>query len=675
VAEGGSEGQATGARTGTPDVFLSYASPNSAVAEAACEALERTGVMCWIAPRDVTPGASYAGQIIHAIDAAKAIVLILSENAASSPHVLREVERAASKRHPIISLRLDQAPLPADFEYFLNTSHWLDASTSDTARVMPKLVSAVRLAIQAPVVTPEAAQTPRSPAPSPSARPPQRTAIIVASLIGLAIAGFAVDRLWVSSRRAPPISVPTAVVPAPAPASAVPTIPEKSVAVLPFVDMSEKKDQEYFSDGMAEEILDLLTRVPGLTVIGRTSSFQFKGKNEDLRTIGAKLSVAYVLEGSVRRSAKQVRVTAQLIDTRTGANRWSQTYDRDAADVFKLQDEIATAVTQALRVVLSSPLPSRASTNSSEAYRMYLEGHFLGRGSNKAASDQAISAYRNALALDSSYAAAWAALAGELAIQANIYGQDRNAMYATAREAAQRAIHLDPGMIDGYLAMFTINYGFDWDWSSAGQALESARQIEPDNSSVLSSMGSLAWTLGQRDRAIAFARQAVARDPLSSSLHGKLGDALYCAEHYDEADGEYRTAIQLDPEDRGSRALLARNLMQQGRLAEAASVAQREPSRRYRLWALAMIYYAMGRRTDADAAFEEHNKLNPGGNEDGVAWIYSYRGELDAAFEWFDQAYSRRAFFLIAAKCMPEAPAFTRDPRYKSLLRKMNLPE
>jgi hypothetical protein len=140
VAEGGGEEQSTGAHSGTHDVFISYASPNSAVAEAACGAMEQIGMTCWIAPRDVTPGASYAGQIIHAIDAAKSIVLILSQHAASSPHVLREVERAASKRHPIISLRIDQAPLPADFEYFLNTSHWLDASGGDMVRAIPKLV-------------------------------------------------------------------------------------------------------------------------------------------------------------------------------------------------------------------------------------------------------------------------------------------------------------------------------------------------------------------------------------------------------------------------------------------------------------------------------------------------------------------------------------------------------
>ncbi len=225
MAEG--EGEITGVHSAPPDVFISYASPDSAVAEAVCEALERAGVTCWIAPRDVTPGTFYADEIVHAIDATKASVLILSQKAAESPHVLREVERAASKRHPLVSLRIDHASLPAGLEYFLNTSQWLDAGGGDIARSMPKLTAAVQGAIQAPVVTPEAAPTPLTPSPSPSARPPKRTTILLASLIGLAIAGFAIDRLWVSSRGVSPSSVPTSVLPAPAPAPAAPPMPEK----------------------------------------------------------------------------------------------------------------------------------------------------------------------------------------------------------------------------------------------------------------------------------------------------------------------------------------------------------------------------------------------------------------------------------------------------------------
>jgi TolB-like protein/Flp pilus assembly protein TadD len=675
VAEGDGEEQATGAHSATHDVFISYASPDSTVAETACKALEQTGMTCWMAPRDVTPGASYAGQIIHAIDAAKAIVLILSQHAASSPHVLREVERAASKRHPIVSLRIDQAPLPADFEYFLNTSHWLDGSAGDTGRVLPKLIAAVQIAIHAPATTPVGASAAHSPAPSASARSPNRTAIVVASLVGLVLAGFAADRLWLSNRRAASTPASTKLPTASAPVPAAPTNPEKSIAVLPFTDMSEKKDQEYFADGMAEEILDLLVQIPELTVIGRTSSFQFKGRNEDLRTIGERLNAAYVLEGSVRKSGNRIRVTTQLIDTRTGAHQWSQTYDRDIGDVLKLQDEIAADVCQSLRIALSDPLPARASSKSSEAYRMYLEGRFYGRGPTKADSDRAISAYRNALALDPNYAPAWAALARELASQADYFGKDAKTMYAAARDAAQRAIDLDPRAVDGYLSMFYVNQDYDWDWTSARRVAEHAQQLQPDNSQALVELASSAYAQGLWDTAISFSRQAVARDPLSLNEHILLANSLYCAGNLDEAVAEYRKLLQLDPRRGYVQALLGRALMQQGRLSEAATIATEDPTPEARFWALAMIYHAMGRRTEADAILTEFKRQFPTGYEDRIGWVYATWGDLNNAFTWFDRAYERRDAWLIWIKCMPEAPKLARDPRYKALLRKMNLPE
>ena len=299
--------------------------------------------------RDVTPGAFYGDEIVHAIDAAKAIVLILSQNAATSPHVLREVERAASKRHAVISLRIDKAPLPAGLEYFLNTSQWLDASSGDAVRALPKLVSAVQVATQAPTVTPTGVPTAHAPAPAVSARLRKRMALVVASAVGLALVGFAADRLWLSSHRAAATPATTPVASAPVPVTAAPAIPEKSVAVLPFLDMSEKHDQEYFSDGLSEELIDMLTKVHELRVPARTSSFYFKGKQATIPEIAKTLGVANVLEGSVRKSGNHLRITAQLVRADKGFHLWSQTYDRDLHDVFKVQDDIANAVVQACK--------------------------------------------------------------------------------------------------------------------------------------------------------------------------------------------------------------------------------------------------------------------------------------------------------------------------------------
>ena len=289
---GDGEQQVNGDHACARTVFLSHASEDSAVALSVCEALEHAGMTCWIAPRDVTPGAFYADEIVHAIDAAKALVLILSQHAAASPHVLREVERATSKGHPLVSTRIDQAPLPAGLEYFLNTSQWLDASKCEIGRVMPKLVIAVRRAVEMPTraaVSITAAAATHTSHPSRSTL--RRVAIAAGCLICLTVAGFAAFSSWQATHRAA----------APAPAAtavAAPSqIPEKSVAVLPFVDMSEKKDQEYFSDGLSEELIDMLTRVPDLRLARRPRT--------DSPLAGSRLSTTRVPNGGKSGSVVQ----------------------------------------------------------------------------------------------------------------------------------------------------------------------------------------------------------------------------------------------------------------------------------------------------------------------------------------------------------------------------------
>jgi len=279
-------------------VFISYASQDVAVADAIVAALECHGLKCWIAPRDVTPGEFYADAIVRALNVARTLVLVLTENAATSQHVLREVERSSAKRHSIISFRIGSVSLPPALEYFLSASHWLDASASGVDSALPKLVEAV-----------------------------QRLAT-------------------------------SAVVDSGQPAALAP--PPRSVAVLPFADMSEKKDQEYFADGMAEEIINLLAQVSDLRVPARTSSFYFRGKSTKVPDIARELGVAHVLEGSIRRSGNHLRVTAKLVRADNGYHLWSETYDRDLHDVFKVQDDIANAVVQALQITLmGGPLTRR----------------------------------------------------------------------------------------------------------------------------------------------------------------------------------------------------------------------------------------------------------------------------------------------------------------------------
>ena len=319
------------------DVFVSYASADAAVANSIVESLETHGLRCWMAPRDVRPGTEYADAIVAAINEAQAVVLLLSGSAVGSSHVGREIERAASKHKQIVAFRIDSAPLSRALEYFLSNSQWIDVPKLGMLAALMKLKEAVGRGQASTNAADPAVQA------KPLDRAGGRAKLIAAAavVVGVGVVVAVGLDFWSSSHRA---LQPATVLP----------VADKSIAVLPFVDMSEKKDQEYFADGMAEEILDLLAKIPALKVIGRTSSFRFKGKNEDLRKIGTELGVAYVFEGSVRKSNERVRVTAQLISTDTGAHQWSETYEHPIGDVLKMQDEIATGLVRALQVTVGA---------------------------------------------------------------------------------------------------------------------------------------------------------------------------------------------------------------------------------------------------------------------------------------------------------------------------------
>ncbi len=388
-------------------VFISYASQDTSVAQRLCTTLEAAGLPCWIAPRDVRAGESYAAAIVQAINSCRMLVLILSKSAIESSHVLREVERASSKKRPVLSIRMDATPLPPDLEYFLSANQWLDASGGPIEQILPALVESVRDHDSAPGASTTAARSGSAPVPSPG---PQTSAFLwrtraIAIALAVATVGLAyvvTNKLWLPKHIAseqPSVAATNAV-------------NQKSIAVLPFTDMSEKKDQEYFADGMAEEILDVLAKIPGLMVIGRTSSFQFKGKNADLRTIGTELNAAYVLEGSVRKFGDQVRITAQLINARTGAHEWSETYDRHIGDVLRLQDAIGSAVARELQLTVApDDVNSRSTPKNAEVYDLYLRGRHAYDRHENGGLDEAATLFQRALDLDPTFvdAAVWLA--------------------------------------------------------------------------------------------------------------------------------------------------------------------------------------------------------------------------------------------------------------------------
>lgn len=670
MAQVGDEEKTSG---GTPLVFISYASRDAAVAEAIVASLEHQGFRCWIAPRDVTAGAAYAGQIIRAIDAANASVLVLSQDAASSPHVLREVERTASKRHPIIALRIDQAPLPADFEYFLNSSHWLDTSTSDIGRTLPKLVSAVQVAIRAPTGTAIGVPPAHAPAPAVSARSRKRMALIVASVVSLALLGFAADRLWLSSHRsaATPAAAPVASALEPVPAA--PAIPEKSVAVLPFVDMSEKKDQEYFSDGLSEELIDMLAKVPGLRVPARTSSFYFKGKPTKLPDIARELGVAHILEGSVRKSNNRIRVTAQLIRADTGFHVWSETYDRGLSDVFKVQDDIANAVVQALQITLmGGPLTRQTGgTQNLEAYQLYLRA-LDAQSQNTRSSLEAAGGYLDqAIKLDPNFGLAWSTLALTVIVQTDNGLLSPKEGYGRSRQLAQHALQSSRDLGDAHAALQYVHRTYDWDWAASEAEGRKALSIDPTNQFALMFSGLLSATLGRWDDANRELRAALSRDPLNTYANSNLGDALYCAGLYADAEAAYRKVLELAPHFAWARMSLGKILLAEGK-SEAALAMVQDETTGYRLLILPILLRANGRNAEADESLKELIKSD---NPYWTAMNYAYRGDSDRALGSLDRSYKERDPNLVAIVGEPLFKNLADDPRYKAFLRKMNLPD
>ena len=691
MAEGGGGDQASGAapeapgalraHAGTPDIFISYASPDSAVANAVCNALEREGVPCWVAPRDVMPGDFYADAIVHAIDAAKAVVLILSQHSAGSPHVLREVERASSKRHPVVSLRTDRAPLPAGLEYFLNTSQWLDASGSEPESALPMLVTAVHRVIasaRAPAnkaadmapasrlvsATPNAPRPPRGAAQATQS-PLNRVAVAGVSLVALALAWFAADKFWLSKHvTANEQSTGTA-----------PVVNDKSIAVLPFADLSEKKDQEYFANGMAEELLNLLAKIPGLRVFGRTSSFQFKGHAEDLHVIGEKLGTAYVVEGSVRRGGSRIRVTAQLFDTRSGTQLWAESYDRAFGDVLALQDQIATNIARALQLaVATDDAQLLRQLKNPEAYALYLRGRSAyDRGEEGLREAQAN--FEQVLALEPTFSRAAEALAlthlaliGDSVVTSAIG-------WPHAVDAAKLALRLDSRSAFAHVILGLKLATYDYDWAGAAAELDAALATKSRDPVVLYNSAWLAFDVGRYEEAVHLEDASLSLDPLNPDSLQNGAIIHYMMGHLDVAERAFRKSLEVSPTFAGSHEFLGKILLLHGQPREALKEMEAEVTSE-RDAGLALAYHALGRRSESDAALARAKDARHEFDPINIAVVHAYRNEVGQAFEWLDNAIAARNITLVHTLAHEPLLATLRaDSRYSALLRKMKLPE
>jgi TolB-like protein/tetratricopeptide (TPR) repeat protein len=659
------------------DVFISYASHDKAVAESVCKALESAGLICWIAPRDVVPGESFAGAIVHAIDATRVIVLVLSEHAAISQHVLREVERASSKRHPVIAFRIDLAPMPADLEYFLNTSQWLDASAAGVNHALPRLVNAVQSALAQPSTG--AHVNPVAPAPARMRLGSRRVLFALGAVIAAVLAYTMTNKLWLSKRVDNPKSVATATPASGVSSAAATVVPEKSVAVLPFIDMSEKKDQEYFSEGLSEELIDLLSKVSALRVPARTSSFYFKDKSEDIPTIARRLMVAHVLEGSVRKAGDHVRITVQLVRADNGYHLWSQTYDRKLDDIFKVQDEIASAVVSALKMsLLGVEAPRAIPTQSSEAYTLYLQARSMyNNATSQADTERAFAYLRKALTLDARFAPAWATLAGYRCDDASYYEYNLGTQgRKEVRAAAARALTLNPTLPDAHYAMGKCLDVIEWDWKASEAELRRALELDPLNIDALLELADVLRKVDPHSReAMQLSKRAVEHDPLHAFNFVNLAMGFSLDDKFAEAEQAMHQALDLSQTSDGIHGLLARVLLYRGNAAMALTELEKEPREQFREGLRPKILDALGRTSEADRALAALEAKYANVMSYEIASVYARRKDFDRAFSWLDRAYRQHESPLPFLLSDPDVANLRSDPRYKTLLRKMNLSE
>jgi TolB-like protein len=642
------------------DVFLCHASADGAAAAALVARLESQGLRCWIAPRDVTPGSLYADSIVRAINATRVLVLLLSRDAVASPHVSKEIERASSKRHPIIALRMDATPLPPAFEYFLGESHWLDADAQAPASLAPQIAKAVdALCPGVADARPLGAGSPAVTATSSRAR-----ARLLPAAVAIAVAASG-GALWYAMSPVRQASQ------APAVAATA-----KSIAVLPFADMSEKKDQEYFGDGMAEEILDLLAKVPGLTVIGRTSSFQFKGGSRDLRAIGATLQAAHVLEGSVRTSADRLRITAQLVNAATGAREWSETYDRPIGDAIALQDTIAANVVRELQIAVGlAGLGPRGSRASAEAYDLLLRARHTADRREKDGLADAVLLLKQAAAMDPHFPDVQAELAYTYYRQGEGGFVLPQASFEQARAAANAALAMDPDNALAHFVLGSVHLNYDWDWVAAEREFQTLATLAPGNASALHGAALLAMTLGRWDDAVSKVKSALSRDPLEPRAWYTLGEILFRLGDWNESEAAARRALAIRPTFPWAHWLIGMNALSRGEAARAVTEFQQENTEDGRLIGSGMAYFALGRTRESDAALASLVQHHADGNAYGVGQVLAYRRRFDEADRWLERAYDQHDPFLIYVKAelQPVMPAT--DARFRALLGKMKLPE
>ena len=655
-------------------VFLSYASEDAAAAERIAAALRSTGIEVWFDQSELRGGDAWDRMIHEQIQACALFMPIISANAHArvEGYFRLEWKLAVDRSHrmapdqafllPVVidDTRQNDTRIPDRFRELQWTRLPAGETTPAFVERLRRLLSPENSPASDRAFSVGSAVTSTA---APRGLPRRRTGVLYAAIgaaLLLAVGYFALGRLTGSKPHAQGAA---------------------SIAVLPLANESGEASQQYFSDGISEDLITALSQFPGLKVIGRTSAFQFRDSKEDSRTIGAKLGVAHLVEGSVRRSGEMVRVSAELIDTGDGSTQWSERYDRPYKDLFALQDEITRAVAAALQAKLvpgqhAGAQSERPPGGSLEAYNALLQGRFYVSRLTEADTRKAIESYTQATQIDPRYAVAWSELSRAwtfLGYEFLEVGPMQQA-FAKAREASDRALALSTELAAAHLARGELIQLADFDWHGAEAEFRRATELAPNDSEAKLLLGGQLAVFGEVERAIELTRQALATEPLQARWYNWLCSYLSGLNRLDEAERAIRRAIELQPGAAVYHAQLATIEIQRGNAQAALAAAQQEPPGVWQDIALALARQIGGDRSAAGAALTTLIEKDANGFAYAIAEVYALRDDAKGTFEWLDRASSTRDPGITNLLYDPFILRYKDDPRFAAFCRRVGLP-
>jgi len=467
---------------------------------------------------------------------------------------------------------------------------------------------------------------------------------------------------------------------------------QKSVAVLPFVNLSDDRGSEYFSDGVSEELLTVLQKIPGMHVAARTSAFSFKGKNATAQEIGQKLGVAHLVEGSVRKSGDTVRIAARLTRADSGEELWSENFTRDLKDVFAVQSELAETIVAQVRGQLTGGAPDssdkqriqaevqaaeKGGTKNVDAHQLYLQGRFYENRHSEKSAREALAAYQHAVELDPGFALAWAGVAGTrvwlcaFATEGGLKSFDTN--LSSARDATARALAIEPNLPEALLARASIETNFDYNWNAAAQTLGKALELAPADPNIVIAAGNLEIARGNIDRGIELYRKAVDLDPVNPTARAFLAFNLAATKRFAEAQAEYPRVVELNPAAPWAHAGLGLAYLLEGKFQEAVAATEGEAGEWARLVIVACAQWSQKKIPEADNALATLIKNFPETAAYQIAEAHAYRGEKDKAFEWLERARRQHDGGLPGLRKDPLLTNLYNDPRWNPFLHTMGL--